>query len=104
ARDFTEILLEVVMRVLAFVLAALIGVSPFLKTNDLNASDAEASSARIPPEHYINAHATGNPDYIRKAFFPSAKIMAFRDGKLLTLSVEEVACRFSTQTRGDESS
>ena len=103
ARDFTEILLEVVMRVLAFVLAALIGVSPFLKTNDLNASEAEAAAARIPLEHYINAHATGNPDYIRKAFFPSAKIMAFRDGKLLNLSVEEFASRFSGKPAADES-
>ena len=91
------------MRVLAFVLAALIGVSPFLKTNDLNASEAEAAAARIPLEHYINAHATGNPDYIRKAFFPSAKIMAFRDGKLLNLSVEEFASRFSGKPAADES-
>jgi len=91
------------MRVLAFVLAALIGVSPFLKTNDLNASEAEAAAARVPLEHYINAHATGNPDYIRKAFFPSAKIMAFRDGKLLNLSVEEFASRFSGKPAADES-
>ena len=91
------------MRVLAFVLAALIGVSPFLKTSDLNASEAEAAAARIPLEHYINAHATGNPDYIRKAFFPSAKIMAFRDGKLLNLSVEEFASRFSGKPAADES-
>ena len=91
------------MRVLAFFLAALIGVLPFLKTSDLHASEAEAAAARIPLEHYINAHATGNPDDIRKAFFPSAKIMAFRDGKLLNLSVEEFASRFSGKPAADES-
>ena len=65
------------MRILAFFLAAVIGVLPFLETRDLHAaSETEAAAARIPLEHYINAHATGNPDYIRKAFFPEAKIMA----------------------------
>jgi len=92
------------MRVLAFFLVAVIGVLPFLKTRDLHAaSETEAAAARIPLEHYINAHATGNPDYIRKAFFPDAKIMAFRDGKLLNLSVEEFASRFSGKPAADES-
>ena len=94
------------MRVLAFLLAAVIGGLPFLETRDLraaNETEAEAAAARIPLEHYINAHATGNPDYIRKAFFPDAKIMAFRDGKLLNLSVEEFASRFSGKPAADES-
>ena len=92
------------MRVLAFFLAVIIGVVPFLETRDLHAaSEAEDAAARIPLENYINAHATGNPDYIRKAFLPSAKIMAFRDGKLLNLSVEEFASRFSGKPAADES-
>ena len=92
------------MRVLAFFLLAVIGVLPFLETRDLSAaSEAEVAAARIPLEHYINAHATGNPDYVRKAFFPEAKIMAFRDGKLLNLSVEEFASRFSGKPAADES-
>jgi hypothetical protein len=104
ARDFTEIPLEVVMRVLAFFLLAVVGVLPFVETRDLHAaSEAEVAAARVPLEHYINAHATGNPDYIRKAFFPEAKIMAFRDGKLLNLSVEEFASRFSGKPAADES-
>jgi hypothetical protein len=104
ARDFTEIPLEVVMRVLAFFLLAVVGVLPFVETRDLHAaSEAEVAAARVPLEHYINAHATGNPDYVRKAFFPEAKIMAFRDGKLLNLSVEEFASRFSGKPAADES-
>jgi hypothetical protein len=104
ARDFTEILLEVVMRVLVFFLAAIISVVPYLESGDLHAaSEPEFAAARIPLESYINAHATGNPDYIRKAFFPEAKIMAFRDGKLLNLSVEEFASRFSGKPAADES-
>ena len=92
------------MKVLAFLLAAIVGVLPYLETRELHAtSEAEAAAARIPLENYINAHATGNPEYIRKAFFPDAKIMAFRDGKLLNLSVEEFASRFSGKPAADES-
>ena len=92
------------MRVLILFLAAVVGVFPLLETRNPNAaSEAEAAAARIPLESYINAHATGNPEYIRKAFFPDAKIMAFRDGKLLNLSVEEFASRFSGKPATDES-
>ena len=92
------------MRVLVLFLAAIIGGLSLLETRDLHAaSEAEAAAARIPLENYINAHATGNPEYIRKAFFPEAKIMAFRDGKLLNLSVAEFASRFSGKPAADES-
>ncbi|HKR10522.1 MAG TPA: nuclear transport factor 2 family protein [Pyrinomonadaceae bacterium] len=90
------------MRVLALVLAAVIGMLPVLETPDLNATN-EAAAARVPLENYMNGQATGNPDYIRKAFFPEAKIMAFRDGKLLNLSVEEFASRFNGKPAADES-
>lgn len=90
------------MRVLVLVLAAFIGVLPATAGVDA-ATQAETTAARIPLEHYLNAHATGNPDLIRKAFFPEAKIMAFRDGKLLNLSVEEFAARFSGKPAADES-
>ena len=92
------------MRVLTFFLAVIIGVLPLLETRDLHAaSEAESAAARIPLENYINAHATGNPDFIRKAFHAGAKIMAFRDGKLLNLSVEEFASRFGGKPAADES-
>ncbi|HKU78103.1 MAG TPA: nuclear transport factor 2 family protein [Pyrinomonadaceae bacterium] len=88
------------MRVLTFLLAAIIGGLPLLGNA---ASEAETAAARIPLENYINAHATGNPEYIRKAFFSEAKILAFRDGKLLNLSVEQFASRFSGKPAADES-
>lgn len=92
------------MRVLAVFLAAIVGVFPLIETRNSNAeSELEAAAARVPLESYINAHATGNPEYIRKAFFADAKIMAFRDGKLLNLSVEEFASRFSGKPAADES-
>ena len=91
------------MRVLVFVLAAVVGVFPLLETRNPSAASEAEAAARVPLESYISAHATGNPDYIRKAFFPDAKIMAYRDGKLLNLSVEEFASRFSGKPAADES-
>jgi hypothetical protein len=62
----------------------------------------EDAAARVPLENYIQAHATGNGDFIRKAFFKDARIMAFRDGKLLNLSTEEFAARFDGKPAADE--
>lgn len=91
------------MKVLVLFLAAIISVLPYPANSIHTASEAEAAAARIPLENYMNAQATGNPDYIRKAFFPEAKIMAFREGKLLNLSVEEFASRFNGKPAADES-
>ena len=63
---------------------------------------AEAAAARVPLENYIQAHATGNPDFIRKAFHTDAKVMAFRDGKLTNLTAEEFATRFNGKPAADE--
>lgn len=62
----------------------------------------EAEAVKIPLENYIKAQATGNGDFIRQAFHKDARIMAFRDGKLLNLSVEEFAGRFNGKTADDE--
>ncbi|HKV33391.1 MAG TPA: nuclear transport factor 2 family protein [Pyrinomonadaceae bacterium] len=63
---------------------------------------AEAAAARVLLENYIQGHATGNPDFIRKAFHTEAKVMAFRDGKLTNLTSEEFATRFNGKPAADE--
>jgi hypothetical protein len=88
------------MKFLALLLLSSIGmVSLSLATPTNNPEDA---AARVPLEHYLNAQVTGSPDSIRKAFFSDARIMAFRDGKLLNLSVEEFASRFNGKPPADE--
>lgn len=62
----------------------------------------EREPVKIPLENYIKAQATGNGDFIRQAFHKDARIMAFRDGKLLNLSVEEFAARFNGKAADDE--
>ncbi len=68
------------------------------------AQNAEEAAARVPLENYIKAQATGQGDYIRKAFHPDARIMFFRDGKFQSLTVEEFAGRFNGKPAADEAS
>lgn len=44
-------------------------------------AQSEAALARIPLENYIKAHATGDPEYARKAFHTEGNMIWIRDGK-----------------------
>ena len=63
---------------------------------------ADLAAARVPLENYIQGHATGNGDFMRKAFHPDAKVMSFRDGKLASMTAEEFASRFNGKPAADE--
>ncbi|HEX6283971.1 MAG TPA: nuclear transport factor 2 family protein [Pyrinomonadaceae bacterium] len=67
-----------------------------------SAQAAETAAARVPLENYIQGHATGNGDFMRKAFHTEAKVMAFRDGKLTNMTSEEFASRFNGKPAADE--
>lgn len=64
--------------------------------------DKEAESARVPLDNYLQGHITGDPEFIRRAFHKDARIMAFREGKLLDWGVEEYATRFNGKPAVDE--
>lgn len=89
------------MRILS-VLFILIGVVTTISAQKTAADKEEKELAKVPLENYLQAQATGNPEFIRKAFHADARIMAFRDGKLLNLSVEEFAGRFNGKAAEDE--
>lgn len=88
------------MKLAGLLLLSTIGL--FSLAHATQTTNPEEAAARVPLEHYLNAQATGNPDSIRKAFFSEARIMAFRDGKLVNLSVEEFASRFTGKPAADE--
>ncbi|WP_455290036.1 nuclear transport factor 2 family protein [Cupriavidus necator] len=67
--------------------------------NDLPFKHIEALE---PVESYLKGHSTGDPECMRKAFHPDAKIVSFRDGMLQVLSVEEFAAKFQGQPAPDE--
>ena len=46
-----------------------------------SAQPSEESAVRVPLENYIKAHATGNPEYARKAFHSEGNMIWIREGK-----------------------
>ena len=67
-----------------------------------SAQTAETKSVRVPLENYIQAHATGSGELMRKAFQTDAKIISFNNGKFNQLTVEEFASRFTGKPATDE--
>lgn len=89
------------MKILSVLFVAILGVTLLLGMNASSTAQTDAA-ARVPLENYIQGHATGNGDFMRKAFHTDAKVMAFRDGKLTNLTAEEFASRFNGKPAPDE--
>jgi hypothetical protein len=66
------------------------------------AQTSETDAVKVPLNNYLQGHATGDPDFIRKAFHPDAKIIAVTDGKLFSRTVEEFAKVFTGKPAADE--
>ena len=91
------------MKILGVMLLAVLGVSMIVaNTHRSSQAQADTTAARVPLDNYIQGHATGNGDFMRKAFHTDAKVMAFRDGKLTNLTAEEFASRFNGKPAPDE--
>jgi hypothetical protein len=78
------------------------GIGILFFANAAAAQDKEIESAKIPLNSYLQGQSTGDPEFIRQAFHKDARIMAFRDGKLTNLSVEDFAIRFNGKSANDE--
>jgi len=59
-------------------------------------------SVLAPLRLYLQAHATGDGDFIRQAFHPKAEVFWIADGALRQLTTEEFAARFSGSPADDE--
>lgn len=89
------------MKKLMFTLV-LIAIGSVFFANESAAQDKETESAKIPLNNYLQGQTTGDVEFIRRAFHKDARIMAFRDGKLTNLSVEDFAGFFKGKTADDE--
>ena len=58
-------------------------------TGTAAAQSADEKAARVPLEHYLQGHATGDGAHFRAAFHPEAKLFFIREGKLTTRTSEE---------------
>lgn len=53
-------------------------------TISLHAQTSEKDAVKVPLENYIKAHATGDPEYARKAFHTEGNMTFIRDGKFIS--------------------
>jgi ketosteroid isomerase-like protein len=65
-------------------------------------ANADEAAIRQALQHYLQAHVTGNPEHLHKAFSPEARLSFVRDGKLTQMTLEEYVKRFSGQPAEDE--
>ncbi|MDX1418657.1 MAG: nuclear transport factor 2 family protein [Rubricoccaceae bacterium] len=56
----------------------------------------------VPLHDYLQGHATGDGDAMRRAFHPAAQLFWIADGAVQQLSAEDFAARFSGQPPPDE--
>lgn len=68
----------------------------------IEAQQAEKDAARVPLENYLKGHATGNPEFMRKAFHTEGKLIFIRDGKYTTRTFEEYIAGSSGKPAPDE--
>ncbi|HMV85560.1 MAG TPA: nuclear transport factor 2 family protein [Blastocatellia bacterium] len=65
-------------------------------------ANSEEAAARAPLENYLKGHATGDPEFFKKAFHPEAKLFWFRDGKLNTRTSAEYIAGATGKPAADE--
>ena len=53
----------------------------------------EKAAVRVPLENYIKGHATGDGEYMRKAFHTEGNLIFVRDGKVTNRSFAEYIAR-----------
>lgn len=63
---------------------------------------AENAAARVPLENYLKGHATGDPEFMKKAFHADGKLIFVRDGKYSTRTFAEYIAGMSGKPAADE--
>jgi len=62
----------------------------------------ERRDARGPVYDFFYGHHTGNPEYFRNDFLPTARIEGTRDGKFVSLTIDEYCALFDGKPAEDE--
>lgn len=63
---------------------------------------SEKDAVRVPLENYIKGHATGDGEYMKKAFHTEGNLIFIRDGKYSTRSFTEYIAGFTGKPAADE--
>jgi hypothetical protein len=65
-------------------------------------AQAEKDLVRVPLENYIKGHATGDGEYMKKAFHTDGQLIFIRDGKYTTRSFADYIAGFTGKPAADE--
>ena len=65
-------------------------------------SAGDEAGVRAALQHYLNGHATGDPEEFRKAFHPDARMTYVRDGKLMITPISEYIAGATGKPAADE--
>jgi hypothetical protein len=68
----------------------------------INAQTPEKDAVRVPLENYIKGHATGDGEYMRKAFHTEGNLIFIREGNFMTRSFADYISGFSGKPAADE--
>ena len=79
-------------------LALMLGINVVIAA----AQTSEKDAARVPLENYIKGHATGDGEFMRKAFHTEGNLIFVRDGKFTTRSFAEYIAGFTGKPAADE--
>lgn len=66
------------------------------------AQSGEEAAARVPLEHYLKGHATGDGSHMKKAFLPSAHIEGLREGKFNSWTADHYISLFTGKPSPEE--
>ena len=66
------------------------------------AQQSENDAVRVPLENYIKGHATGNGEYMRKAFYTAGNLIFIREGEYVTRTFADYISGFSGTPAADE--
>lgn len=68
-----------------------------------SAQENEKDAVRVPLENYIKAHATGDPEFARKAFHTEGNMTFIREGKFVSETFDSFIKRaFTSKPAADE--
>lgn len=65
-------------------------------------NEKEKQLVNIPLENYLKGHATGDPEYMRRAFYTQGNMIFMRDGKYTVKSFDEFIAGFKGTPAPDE--
>ncbi len=65
-------------------------------------AQSEKDAVKVPLENYIKGHATGDGEYMKKAFHTEGNLIFIRDGKFTTRSFADYIAGFTGKSAADE--